>query len=293
MMKTTTIITALLAAGAAATARTARADEACQDVRTVAAWEGYHDYHVAMGVTDEGVVAGWTHEGDDGWPSLAVTIAHVEAAGQVTSRGPELGGFDGDLAEVAPMVGGHDRVVQLSTERDVGYIVRKADGTIAERVQLDSYPPYGRASARASFDGHQFVITWASGDEAGRRLRAFRLDDQGVPLDATPMDLGPAFAYDTWNASARIGDVTWVTRSTWASLDEQFVQGAWPDLVGVRIANDGTVLDAQPRVLVADAVGEAFRDPAQPVHAGPDGRRQGGLGVPQPGRLRGRGRPRG
>ena len=255
MMKTTTIITALLAA---ATIRTARADEACQDLRTVRSWEGAHRYEMQVGVTDAGAVVAWAHEEDDGCCTLApVTFAQVSPAGIGASHGGERAHLDSEPV-IAPLVGGHDRLVQMSTAQDVGYIVRKADGTIVERVQLDSYPPYGKAAPRASFDGRQFVLTWASGDEAGRRLRALRLDDQGVPLDATPVDLGPAFAYDTWNASARIGGVTWAIWSTWSSLDEQFVEGSAPDLVGVRISDDGTVLDAQPRVLVPGAAGTAI-----------------------------------
>ncbi len=259
-MLRTTLFT-LIAATAAATAidpGPAAADD-CPggQIESVTSWHGGHGYSLQLAATGDDVVVGWTVDEDGGWPGIELTVAHIGADGAVTTRAGELAGFDG-RSGVAPMLGGAERVVQLDTDHDVGVVVRKPDGTVASRVHLGDYPPYGRSSEHVSYANGRFVVTWASGDEAARVLFATRLDDSGAPLDASPIVLGPAFAYDTWNASARIGGVSWVVWSTYASLDAEFVPGTAPDLVGVRIADDGHLLDASPRLLAAGVHGAAL-----------------------------------
>ncbi|MBK7073348.1 MAG: hypothetical protein IPH44_13695 [Myxococcales bacterium] len=61
--------------------------------------------------------------------------------------------------------------------------------------------------------------------------------------------------------------------STFTSSDAEFVSGTNPDLVGVRIADDGRLLDATPVVLVPGARGVATAngDTALLLVMAPDG----------------------
>ncbi|MEZ4397296.1 MAG: FlgD immunoglobulin-like domain containing protein [Candidatus Krumholzibacteriia bacterium] len=103
--------------------------------------------------------------------------------------------------------------------------------------------------------GSGFLAVWAdarsslgdaSGDGGtGRDIYAARLDADGQLIDSTPLVLTHAFAdqYDpraVWNGSAWL--VLWTGTEPYAQYERHFVEG-------VRVAADGTLLDAAPMLL--------------------------------------------
>ncbi len=243
--------------GLAATASTAQAQLCDGELVEVTEYAGRASYDVVLAAHGGESLVAWSVLDDDGWPSTELTLSHVAADGTVAATRSGFVGFD-TVGGIGPMVSSGAVIVHPSTDHEVGVLLREPSGAVRARVHLDDYRPYGRSVARAAFDGAQFVVTWVAGPPEASVLKAVRFDAQGAQLDPTPRVLGPAFAYAPWTGSARIGGATWVLWSTFASSDAEFVAGAAPDLVGVRIADDGQVLDPMPVVLVPGGRGIAM-----------------------------------
>lgn len=266
------VIAGFLVAAATSTA-TAQPCEAGGELVEVTEYSGRQVYHLALAAGAGEALVAWAPEGPNGEVPREFTMSRVAAGGSTTSiRVPLLG--HAAIVGTPPMTGSGTTVIHTWSVGGIGVMLREPDGAERAAIHLDDYRSYGDSVVRARFDGTHFVVTWVAGPQEASVLKAVRFDRDGVQLDATPLVLGPAFAYKPWVASARIGGVTWVTWSTFTSSAAEFVGGTNPDLVGVRIADDGRLLDATPVVLVPGGRGAALAangDTGLVLVATPDG----------------------
>ncbi len=250
MMRTIAIAGLLVA-----TAVPAASAQPCEgELVQVTEYSGRQVYYVALATSGGEALVSWAVADPEGWRPPEFTISRVARDGAMASVSTPFDGFDDD-GGLGAMASSGTTIVHPSIAHDVGVLLREPDGAARARIHLDDYRSIGKSGVRAHFDGSQFVVTWVGGPDDASVLKAVRFDSQGGQLDANPRVLGPAFAYSPWTATARIGGVTWVMWSTFASGDEEFVPGANPDLVGVRIGADGQILDAAPVVLAPGARG--------------------------------------
>jgi uncharacterized protein (TIGR03382 family) len=250
-------IAGLTAAALAAAVSPAAAQVCNGDLVEVTEYDGRQNFDVALAAGGGEAVVAWAVDGADGWPATEFTLSRVAADGTAAAIPSDMVGVDSS-GRIGPLVSSGATLLQPATTQDVGLVLREPSGALRSRIHLDDYRALGESGVRASFDGAQFVVTWVSGPADASVRKAMRFDRLGAPLDPAPRVLGPAFAYRPWSASARIGGVTWVVWSTFASADAEFVAGTNPDLVGVRLDGDGQVVDPAPVVLVPGARGVAL-----------------------------------
>ena len=271
-MKRLLVIAGFVVAAGTSTA-TAQPCDPGGELVEVTEYSGRQHYHLALAAGAGEALVGWAPEGPNGDVPREFTMSRVAADGSTSSiRVPFLG--HAAIVGTPPMTSSGTTAMHTWGVGGVGVMLREPDGAERAPIHLDDYRSYGDSVVRARFDGTHFVVTWVAGPPEASVLKAVRFDPDGVQLDATPLVLGPAFAYKPWAASTRIGGVTWVTWSTFTSSDAEFVSGTNPDLVGVRIADDGRLLDATPVVLVPGARGVALAangDTALLLVMAPDG----------------------
>ncbi|HTJ41142.1 MAG TPA: MYXO-CTERM sorting domain-containing protein [Kofleriaceae bacterium] len=224
-----------------ASAGTARAQD-CPGgkLATIDVWQGLASYQTVIASTGGGALVGWRAD-LTGWPDNVMSAALIGAPGVPPTRIGQLPFAEGEGGGLAPLVASGSIYLQVGTAPYAIGVRRFSSGfSDLGAISYAPYPQSANSHIHATFDGARFLVTYTADDPSTgkREMYLSRLDAMGEPIDAAPIALAPA-QWSPWVQAARIGTVTWVA---WQLEDSR-------DVLGVRVADDGTIVDTTPVVL--------------------------------------------